>query len=302
MRNSIIIIIALFSMSLGQSQEILAEVKVDYSQVQQSGTSTYQAMEKSLKDFINTTQWTGRSLKIHERIEANFSIIIQEKLGSNKYKASILVQSRRPVYNSNYYTPLLNVNDTKFTFEYQDYQQLIFNPRQFSGKNLTDVVAYYAYLVLGYDADSFSRKGGTEYFKTAQTIASNSQNTNYDGWSESKGPRNRTSLVNDILKQSNNKLRDIYYTYSIQGLDRMARSEVNAKNGIGRVLLGLEYYKKNNDYAQNYPLDLFFSAKKDEISKIFSGGESTTFGVAKLRTLLDAISPSNTDLWSKLDK
>lgn len=287
--------------NLSWAQEFYAEVNVDYSQVGASNASTYQALEKSLKDFINTTKWSDNAYKIHERIEASFNIIIKEKIGNNRYKASLQVQSRRPVFNTTYYTPTLNINDTHFDFEYIDYQQLVFNKRKFSNTNLSDVIGFYVYLILGIDSDTFANNGGTQYFKIAQTISSNALSSSFEGW-DTQNQRNRTALINKILSPSGNTFRSLYYKYHIGGLDQMYNNELNAKNNIGNTLLTLNYYDKNNDFSQNYMLDVFFNTKKQEIEQIYNGGVTSTFGLNKLKILLEKISPNNNDLWKKLNK
>lgn len=262
-----------FSVCLAASsfaQNIIADVKVDYSQVQGSNTQVYQTLERSLVNFINSTKWTDDRLKTHERIEANFVILISKK-ESNRYTATLQIQSRRPVFNSTYYTPILNLNDRNFSFEYQEFEELIFNDRKFSGKNLTDVITFYIYVMLGYDADTFQREGGTAYFTTAQKIANNGQSSRFSGWSDMDGMQSRTPLINNILKADNKALRNIYYQYHRLGLDVMSENELRGKNTIGNALLTLDFYQ-NGSYSQFYPLDIFITAKKDEISKIFGGG------------------------------
>lgn len=294
----IILFTCLFSYA--SSQELMAEVKVDFSQIQGSNTSAYTALEKSLRDFINTTRWTDKTYKVQEKIECNFTIIIREKISSNSYKANLLIQSRRPVFGSNYYTPILNISDTDFSFEYTEYEQLIFNPRKFSEKNLTDAVGYYIYLVLGYDADTFVRNGGTKYFETAQQISGLANSSRFSGWSTMAGPRSRSGLINDILGPKNAPMRAAYYSYHRLGLDVMAKNELNAKNIIGNALLTFEGFQTSNNYSQNYPLDLFFQAKKSEVAQIFSAGLKPSFQITKLKSLLNTISPSNSTQWNQI--
>ncbi|MBF0595938.1 type IX secretion system protein PorD [Faecalibacter rhinopitheci] len=282
------------------SQSIMADVKVDYSQVQVTNTQVYETLQRSLTNFINSTKWTEDRLKPHERIEANFLILISKK-ESNRYTATLQVQSRRPVFNSTYYTPILNLNDTNFTFEYTEFEELIFNERKFSGKNLTDVFTYYVYLILGYDADTFVKDGGTEYFKIAQRISNFGQGSRFGGWSETDGLQSRTSLVNNILKADNKTLRTLSYQYHRNGLDVMADNELRGKNALGNALLQLEFYTRGT-YAQFYPLDIFINAKKDEISKVFGGGQVSSVNTEKLKEILNSISPKNTSLWSNLKK
>ncbi|MXV38932.1 DUF4835 family protein [Flavobacteriaceae bacterium Ap0902] len=295
-------IILMLTTTMSLAQEFMAEVKVDYSNVQGSNTTVFQNLEKSLKDFINTTKWTDKVYKPHERIESNFTIVINEIQGTNNYGASLLVQSRRPVFNSNYYSPVINLNDDNFSFSYTNFEQLIFNERKFSNKNLTDVIGFYIYLVLGYDADTFLNEGGTPYFEIAQQVASNAQTSSFAGWSTMSGPRTRTSLINEILSAENRKLRGITYSYHRLGLDQMQKNELNAKNTIAKALMELDYYKKSNNYAQNYPLDIFIQTKKSEIAQIFSGGTPTTTQLTKLKTLLNDIAPTSSNKWNQIEK
>lgn len=301
MRKLIYLIILLTFVNI-TAQEFKAEVKVDYTSVQGSNTSTFQTLEKSLRDFINTTKWTDETYKPQERIEANFTIIINQEEGAGKYKASLLVQSRRPVFNSTYYTPILNLKDDNFSFSYNNYEQLIFNERKFSNKNLTDVIGFYIYLILGYDADTFVNEGGSKYFDIAQKVSSNAQSSSYAGWSTMTGPRTRTSLINEILNSKNKELRNVMYEYHRLGLDQMGNNESRAKNAIAKALMRLDYYKRNNNYSQNYPLDIFIQTKKDEIVQIFSGGVPTNIQIIKLKTLLNDIAPSNSNEWNKIEK
>ena len=295
----------LFSVCLAVSvfsQNLIADVKVDYSQVQGSNTQIFQTLQKSLTTFVNSTKWTNDRLKTYERIEASFVINIKEKDG-NKFKASILVQSRRPVFNSTYYTPVLNMADENFTFQYQEFEELVFNERKFSGKNLTDVITFYVYLVLGYDADTFAKDGGTDYFKTAKKIADYAQaNNNFSGWSELDGLKSRISLINNILKADNSTLRNINYQYHRNGLDTMSENETRGKNAIGNTLLQLEFYQ-GGSFSQFYPLELFLTAKNAEISQIFSGGQASTANIEKLKEILNSIAPKYSDsYWNKLKK
>ena len=295
----------LFSVCLAVSvfsQNLIADVKVDYSQVQGSNTQIFQTLQKSLTTFVNSTKWTNDRLKTYERIEASFVINIKEKDG-NKFKASILVQSRRPVFNSTYYTPVLNMADENFTFQYQEFEELVFNDRKFSGKNLTDVITFYVYLVLGYDADTFAKDGGTDYFKTAKKIADYAQaNNNFSGWSELDGLKSRISLINNVLKADNSTLRNINYQYHRNGLDTMSENETSGKNAIGNTLLQLEFYQ-GGSFSQFYPLELFLTAKNAEISQIFSGGQASTANIEKLKEILNSIAPKYSDsYWNKLKK
>ena len=151
------------------AQELNAQVQVNYQNIGGSNLQLYRTLEKSLKDFINNTSWTGKKLQNFEKIKCSFAIVLTEKSGNN-FKGTLVVQSVRPVYGSQYESPILNINDTNFSFEYIENQNMIFNERQFSGKNLIDVLSFYVYLILGYDADTFQMKGGTPWFDKAIKI------------------------------------------------------------------------------------------------------------------------------------
>lgn len=299
--NKIKLLILCLMVTAGVSaQEFMATVTVDYSQVQSSNNQVFQTLEKSLRDFINTTKWTEGRYKIHEKIEANFLVIVTGRSGSN-FQARLQIQSRRPVYNSTYYSPILNFVDSNFDFEYTEFEELIFNPRKFSGKNLTDVMAYYVYFVLGMDADTFQKEGGTQYFNTCRQIATNANGQRYGGWGEIDGNKSRATLINNVLKSDNSTLRNLYYQYHRVGLDAMSENETRAKNTIGNALLTLSFYQKGN-YALFYPLDLFFMAKKDEIAKIFGGGMMSSVDIVAIKEILNSLSPTNSQLWNNLKK
>lgn len=298
-KMKLLLVSLIFSMSLS-AQEFLATVNVDYSQVQGSNVQVYQTLQKSLSDFINTTKWTDNRYKIHEKIECNFLIIITSR-NNNSYNARLQIQSRRPVYNSTYFSPILNFVDSKFDFEYTEYEELIFNPRTFSNKNLTDVIAFYIYYILGMDADTFQLEGGTPYFKISQQIAMNASSSNFGGWNEIDGNRARASLINNVLKNDNKTLRNIYYQYHRLGLDQMSDNETRAKNAIGNTLETLSFYSRGN-YALFYPLDIFFMAKKDEISKIFGGGMMSNANINQIKETLNALSPTNSSIWNNLKR
>lgn len=282
------------------AQEFMARVTVDYSQVQGSNVSVFQTLERSLTDFINTTKWTENRYKSHEKIEANFIIIITNR-DNNRFKANLQIQSRRPVFNSTYHSPILNFIDTDFNFIYNESEELIFNPRSFSNKNLTDVIAFYIYYILGMDADTYKIEGGTQFFNISQNIANNSTNSNFAGWNEIEGSKARSSLINNTLRPTNKTLRNIYYQYHRVGLDQMSDNETRAKNTIGNSLVTLEFYQKGN-YALFYPLDIFFMAKKDEIGQIFSGGMMSSVDIVKIKEILSSLSPTNSSIWNNLKK
>lgn len=290
--------ISIFCFQIGVfAQEINANVQVNHSQIGGSNTQVFKTLEKNLRDFINNTSWTGKKLQNFEKIKSNFAIVITERPSQNSFKGSIVVQASRPVYGTQYDTPLLNINDNFFSFEYTENENLIFNERQFSGKNLTDVISFYIYTILGYDADSFAPQGGKEWFEKAQKIAQNAENQNFDGWYSNK-PKNRTLFINQILRNENQTLRGVYYVYHRLGLDNLnQQNQTIAKQGIANELLKLKYYE--NNFQMNEPLNLFISTKKDEIFGIFDANNNGNVKMSELKQLLTTFSPKEASMWEK---
>ena len=284
---------------LSYAQEIYANVQVNHSQIGGSNTQVFKTLEKSLRDFINNTNWTGKKLQNFEKIKANFAIVIKERPSQNSFKGNLIVQAVRPVYGTIYETPLININDTRFSFEYTENENLIFNDRQFSGKNLTDVISFYIYTILGYDADSFQLLSGKTHFEKAQKISQNAQNQNYDGWEIMGETKSRSLLVNSLLNERSILLRNIYYSYHRIGLDNLSsQNQFAAKQTIAEELLKLKAYETN--FQLNYPLSIFIDTKKDEIFNIFNSNNNGGINVNELRIMMSTFSPR--DIESKWNK
>lgn len=299
MKNLFTIFLLIFSINFAFSQELLATVQVNSQQLGGSNTQVYKTLEKNLRDFINNTSWTGKKLQNFEKIKCNFAIVISEKAGSSNYKSSIVVQAVRPVFNTTYETPLLSINDTNFSFEYTENENLVFNERQFSGKNLIDVISFYVYTILGYDGDSFKVQGGTPYFEKAQKISNNSTNQNFAGWSVIEGPRTRASLIDNMMKPEQSTLRNLYYTYHRAGLDNLGKQDqASGKKIIADALLQLKAYE--NNFQMNYPVNIFIETKKQEIFNIFDSGNNANINMADLKALFVTLSPK--DIESKWNK
>lgn len=299
MRKYFVFVFSIFIFQLNFSQELLANVQVNAQQMGGSNMQVYKTLEKNLRDFINNTSWTGKKLQNFEKIKCNFAIVINEKAGSNNFKASIVVQAVRPVFNTTYESPLININDTNFGFEYTENENLIFNERQFSGKNLIDVISFYVYTILGYDADSFKARGGQIYFEKALKISNNAQNQNYAGWAVIEGPRTRAALIDNILRPEQNTLRNMYYTYHRAGLDNLAKQDQTpAKKIIADALMQLKTYESN--FQMNYPVNLFIDTKKQEIFDIFNTGNNGAVNMADLKALFVILSPKDIETkWNK---
>lgn len=298
MKKIISLFLLLFIYNLSFSQELLATVQINSQQLGGSNQQAYKALEKSLRDFINNTSWTGKKLQNFEKVKCNFAVVIAERDG-NRFKGSIVIQAVRPVYNTSYESPLVNLQDQRFAFEYVENENLVFNERQFSGKNLIDVVSFYVYVILGYDADSFQSMGGTQWFAKAQQIAQNSQNRNYEGWNVINEPRSRTILINEIINPNWSQLRSTMYTYHRAGLDNLFnQDQTTAKKVIFDALMQLKMYE--NSFQQSYYFNLFLDNKSDEIFNVFNSGNNGGIVINDLKQLMMMLSPKNSEnKWNK---
>lgn len=299
MKKLFTIFLLIFTFQLNFSQELLATVQVNAQQLGGSNNQVYTTLEKNLRDFINNTSWTGKKLQNFEKIKCNFAIVINERSGSNSFKGSIVVQAVRPVFNTTYDSPLMNLNDTNFSFEYTENENLVFNERQFSGKNLIDVISFYVYTILGYDGDSYKVRGGQEWFEKAQKISNNAQNQNYPGWSMIEGPKTRGSLVDNMLKPDQNTLRNLFYTYHRAGLDNLGKQDQSAgKKIIADAIMQLKTYE--NNFQMNYLVNIFIDSKKQEIFDIFNNGNNANVNMADLKALFVTMAPREIDSkWNK---
>lgn len=298
MKKIISLFLLLFIYNLSFSQELLATVQINAQQLGGSNQQAYKALEKSLRDFINNTSWTGKKLQNFEKVKCNFSVVIAERDG-NRFKGSIVIQAVRPVYNTSYESPLVNLQDKRFAFEYVENENLVFNERQFSGKNLIDVVSFYVYVILGYDADSFQSMGGTQWFSKAQQIAQNSQNRNYEGWNVINEPRSRTILINEIINPNWSQLRSTMYTYHRAGMDNLFnQDQTAAKKVIFDALMQLKMYE--NSFQQSYYFNLFLDNKSDEIFNVFNSGNNGGLVINDLKQLMMIFTPKYSEnKWSK---
>ncbi len=298
MKKYFILIILFITGTSAFSQELFANVTVNADQLAGSNQQVYKNLEKNLRDFINNTSWTGKKLQNHEKIKCNFAFVLNGREG-NKYIGSLLIQSVRPVYNSSYESPLLNINDQKVSFEYLENENLVFNERQFSGKNLSDLVSYYVYIILGYDADSFQSMSGQQYFTKAQAISQNAMNRGFDGWAVVEGPRTRGALIDGLMNPNTNTLRAASYTYHRAGLDQLSNQDQSqGKKSIAAALMQLQKYE--NTFQMNYPVNIFLDAKVAEIYSVFDSTNNGGVNLNDLKNLMTVLSPKNIDSkWSK---
>ena len=202
------------------AQELNCDVQINSERATTTNTKILQSLKISITDFVNKTQWTDKKYSNQEKIQCSFFINISE-VNNNVFIANIQVNASRPIFNSSYSSPIINFNDKEFTFEYIEFQNMFFNPNSFDS-NLTAVLAFYSYMILGIDADSFALNGGTAYYEKALNIVNLAQNSGSAGWDAGKNLINRYYMVNDILNNTYDPMRNCIYNYHFSGLDVMA--------------------------------------------------------------------------------
>ena len=285
----------LLSFNTLQAQELQCDVRVSSNKVQGSDKTIYQNLQTSLYEFVNNTKFTEINFRQTEKIECSMLVDILSREGNN-FTAEISLALRRPVFKSNYNTPMFNYIDHRFYFEYTDGQTLDFNPNTYIS-NITSTIGFYVYLFLGLDFDSFSLNGGDPFFAIAETIAHAAPQDpgTENGWS-STGRKNRYAIISDINDPTNQPLRQFIYDYHRQGLDMMTEKPDQARENILNAIAQLQSVYERNPMC--YFLQLLIESKRDEIIQVFSQGEM------KVRTeaanIMKNVDPSQTSRYDEM--
>jgi len=271
------------------------QISVSADKIQTSERDRFQVLQNALFEFMNNQKWTNYNYSIEERIECSFFINIEEMPSLTQFKGTLQIQARRTAFNSSYNSVTFNHIDRDIEFEYEETQALEFNEAAITS-NLTAILAYYSYLIIGLDFDSYKQLGGTPFYEKAQTIITQAQNTRYGGWKAFENRKNRYWIIENILNKSYEKYREALYTYHRQGLDLMYENQEQARQNIIKSLEMLELVHREKPGL--ITMSLFFLAKNDEIVNIFSeGSPSVRPQVVKICTLLD---PSNANKYKKI--
>lgn len=287
--------------SRAAAQELEARVTINHQQVQGTNTSVFEALEKSLTDLLNDRQWTQYQFNRNERIQCTFAINVKKyDESTGQMNASLTVQSTRPVYNSNYTSTVFSIVDNEFTFEFQPFDQLEFRPDVID-KDLTALIAYYAYIIIGMDLDTMSPEGGTEILQLAKTVCNNAQGLTLSakGWKPFESDKNRYAIINDYLDSGMAPFRALQYKYYREGLDTMAE---NVDRGRTAVTEAIEMLKTAKD---NKPMSMlpqiWTEYKRDELVGIYQG-KGTTKEKESVSTILSSINASQNVHWNKIKK
>lgn len=289
----------LLALSPVHAQELQCQVTVNSDQIEGSNKSVFNTLQTSITEFVNTTRWTNMTFTERERIECSMLIVIQS-VADNLFTAELQVQSRRPVFGSSYITPLLNFKDNYFNFTYQEYDRLEYQPNSITS-NLAAMLAYYCYLIIGHDMDSFSRLGGTSCFLQCENIVSMAQsasleNSELTGWQAFGNNRNRYALTNNLMDEAFHAYRNFYYEYHRLALDQMASNVANAR---ARIAEGLPVLRDaNRARPATYLINTFLDAKADELTNIFKKG--TQSEKEQVYSVLMDIDPTRNNLYETI--
>lgn len=307
-RTLLILALAAMLVPALRAQELNCNITINSDQIEGSSKETFEALKQSVTEFMNTNRWTNLTYTPIEKIDCNILIIVKAA-NNGEFVCEATIQASRPVYNTTYTTTVLNMRDKAFNFKYQAYDQLLYQQNVFQ-TNLTAMLAYYAYLILGMDADSYQRLGGTPYFQQCENIVSAAQTASdltegeASGWQFSrsgggfKSSSGRYVIVNELMDEAFKPYRNFFYEYHRMGLDEM---QANVSNSRARIATGLEVLRETNKArSANITVAMFLDAKLDELVNIFSGAERAE--KSAIYDLLMSLDPTRSNILEPLTR
>jgi hypothetical protein len=292
--RKILVFILLLSFGFIKAQELNCSVTFNTDQVGATNQQVFKTLKKSLTEFINNTKWTEQTYKAAEKIDCSFFFTITAYT-ADQFTGTLQVQASRPIYNSTYMSPILNINDKDVSFNYTEFQNLTFDANSFDS-NLVSLMAFYANMIIGVDGDTFSLEGGSKALENAQNIVNVAQQSQIKGWSQSSGNQNRYFLINDMLSPTYILFRKTMYEYHLKALDLMSENPKEAKE---KVRSALKTLSELSDIRPNaYLTRVFFDAKADELLSIYTDGPKVD--VTEVINSLNKLSPTNSSKWGKI--
>jgi len=294
MRISLFAYLLLFSTYSLAAQELEAQVIVNSDLVNQTNQQIFKTLERSLNEFLNTQVWTNQEFLSQEKITCSF-VFNLSNYNNDQFEATLQVQSQRPVFDTNYDTPVLNFLDRDIVFSYQEFQPLFFNQSSFES-NLVSLLSFYAYVIIGLDADTFQENGGSEFYERALEVVNLAQVTSRKGWKASDGTKNRFWLIDNLRSNTFKEYRQALYNYHRGGLDQLTTSPIEAKQAVMEAIKALEplFLRRPNAFL----LQLFFDAKVEEIVNIFKEGPKVDF--KETEAVLKKIAPFFGSRWKQI--
>ena len=295
--NKLISFLLLIIFQINSSQEINCKVFVNSDMINQTNKSIFSNLEKSITTFINSNSWSDKSFLNHEKIDLNLLITVNS-YSNNKFIANFEFQSLRPVLNSTYQTPIFNFIDKNVEFTFEEFETLLLVENKFQS-DIVSLLSYYINIVYGIDQDTFIKSSGTLFYNKAQQILNlASQNGTSSTWqsSNSGGRINKFWLIENLNSSNSKELRDVLYSYHVDGLDLMHDSKLLSKQNISSTILSLD--RMNRRVPNSILLRMFFDTKSDEIVDIFSGGPD--FDTINLNNQLNRMAPFFSNKWNKI--
>ncbi len=281
------------------AQELQMKVTVNHSQIQGTDAAVFDNLQNTLEQFVNERQWTDLQFQKNERIQCNLNITVTKYVREEKkFECSAMIQANRPVYNSAYTTTLYNNKDNDFHFEFSEFDQLNFNEEMVVDNQLTALIAYYAYLIIGLNLDSFAPLGGSDILQRCMYLVNNAQSLGFSGWRSFEDSRNRFAIINDYLDEAMKPFRQMQYDYYRKGLDEMANNAERGRTEISATLQ--ENLKKAHaDKPLSLLPQIWLDFKKEELANIYKG-KGTQKEKESLYELLMSINASQANVWDKV--
>ena len=280
------------------SQELEAKININHSKVQGTDASVFDNLKQTLEQFVNERQWTALQFQKNERITCNFNITVDKYVqAENRFECTATIQANRPVFNSAYTTTIYNNTDKSFQFTFAQFDQLNFNDETVDNQ-LTALFAYYAYLIIGIDLDTFSPLGGTDVLQRCMYLVNNAQDLGFPGWKSFEDSRNRFAIINDYLDEAMKPFRQMQYDYYRKGLDEMAN---NVERGRTEVTTAIEngLKKAHEDKPLSLLPQIWTDYKKDELANIYKG-KGTQKEKESVYDILFSINASQNNSWERI--
>jgi len=298
MRIVLLILFSVFHFLSASSQELNAKVNINHQKIQGVDNSVFEELKEKLEEFLNAQQWTSLQFLDQERISCSFNITVNEyNRDAGTWNCTCMIQANRPVYNSSYTTTLFQFQDNDFTFTYQQFDNLNFN-EEIIDNQLLALFAYYSFLIIGMDLDSFSQMGGTDVLNRCLNLTNNAQNLDFPGWKAYDSDKNRFAIINDYMEGAMEPFRKLQYDYYRKGLDEMANNAERGRTEISTAITE-DLQTAHQDRSKSMLPQIWTDYKKDELANIYKG-KGTSKEKEQVYDVLFSINPSQSNSWDKV--
>lgn len=297
MRSKLLLVLPLLALSPARAQEFNCKVSVIAPKIQSTPKRVFESMETSIAQLMNTRRWTALNFSPSERIDCNMLLTINEQAAADRFSGTLQVIYSRPVYGTDYLSPVMDILDNNVQITFLENTQIEFSPERFSS-NLSSIVAYYAYFILGVDADTFSPMGGTDYYAQAQNVVNNAQNASESGWKAFEDQKNRYWLLDNQQQAVFRPLRQFLYDYHRNGFDVMYQDVATGRKACAAAIETLKSVHQAK--PSSYNLQVMFNAKYNELVSLFKGADPQER--AKVYNTLQIIDPGHINQYMEMMK